>query len=106
MDSELGQILIVASGMFSIILLGLLMLWAVRWSRRTNEDLKKANKDSQVKMMIEASEQNNYGKLFPNYLAGSVSKGESLLGKMLAIVAMAAFSSFLIYAAYIGYQLI
>lgn len=89
-----------ASLFIPIILLGIGMYIAARWSRIKNEELKARQEDSQGDALRKMLNGDITKDSVANYFVSSVSKPESLAGKALAIAVILFFVILAVLAAY------
>ena len=100
MGQVMKDILILASLLLPILLLGFGMYKAARWSRIKNERLRASHEDSQRAALSKILNGDITKNTIANYYASSVSNLEALVGKTLALAIILCFVGLAVLAAY------
>jgi len=100
MNNETIEIIIIASALLGVIALGVLMVWAARWSRNKNEELNKCKRTTQIESTQKALNEGKLPFASKGFWTGDLSVVQSIVGKALAFFAIAVVSVFLIFACY------
>ena len=100
MNNETTEILLIASALLGVIALGVLMVWASRWSRNKNEVLNKGKRTTQTESTQKALNEGKLPFAKKGFWVGDLSIVQTVAGKALAIFAIVVVSVFLIFACY------
>jgi len=100
MNKETTDIFAIASAIILFILLGVGLIFASRWSRRKNAELKSTGHDSQLEAINRVFKETNPIDAVKSYFSSSVSNPVAFVAKTLAAAAIAVFCAFLVFACY------
>lgn len=98
MNNETIQIVIIATGIIGVIILGTTLLCLSRWSRKKNAELRVKGDDSQIKAFRSEISRGAFMEAIKTYFAGTISKQETFIGKILAVLVILLVSIFLVFA--------
>lgn len=96
MSNETIQLIIIASGLLGVAVLGIVMVLGTRWARERNAEVNY----SQVEATRRALNENNLPWFSKGYWVGSLSLAETIIGKALAILVIVVVLVFLGFASY------
>lgn len=86
-----------------IIVIGLAMLFLVRWINLQNKKLKASGINDRMKLVDAALKNRDVAGLFKSYYFGSLPRCYAVLGRLLAIVIIVGVAFFLIFSIYAIY---
>jgi hypothetical protein len=95
MEKETTEILIIASGLFCVTTLGVIMLYVTRSARIKNQELRAKGIDSQFQAFQSEMKRGNIIEAIKAYFSGTISRPEAFAGRILAVAVIAAVSVFL-----------
>lgn len=98
MKKETVELFFILSGSFVFFMMGVGMLLLARWSRKKNAELRANGDASQVHALKDLLGRGKQRGAFKAYIADSLAWPEKIMGKTLAVVAIAVCLIFLVFA--------
>jgi len=98
MKKDTLDLVIIVCGILLVIMMGAVMLLAVRWSRKKNAELRTKGDASQFAALNAFIKQSNLSGAVRAYFAATTSDPEINIGKILAVIGIAICLVFLVFA--------